>query len=151
MISLQTLTPLLKKRKRIGRGGSRGGTSGHGHKGQRARAGGPKNPSFEGGQMPLARRLPKRGFNNADFKVSYELIGLDDIERLFDAGSVVDRESLVKMGLIKDKKKCLIKILANGQLNKKVEVHAHAFSKTAEEAIKAHGGAAHIIQERIVS
>jgi len=151
MISLQTLTPLLKQRKRLGRGGSRGGTSGHGHKGQRARAGGPKGPGFEGGQMPLTRRLPKRGFNNADFKKCYELVALEDIERLFDAGATVDRDALVNKGLVKGKKGSLIKVLANGKLSKKVEIHAHAFSKTAQEAIKARGGAAHIIQERIVS
>ncbi|KKR97284.1 MAG: 50S ribosomal protein L15 [candidate division TM6 bacterium GW2011_GWE2_41_16] len=148
MISLHTLTPLLKKRKCIGRGGSRGGTSGRGHKGQKARTSGTVGPLFEGGQMPLARRLPKRGFNNADFKTSYELIALKDLESHFEQGAVIDMAALVTKGLIKDKKDTLIKILANGSLQKKLVVNAHAFSEAARDAIVARGGEARIIEKR---
>ena len=141
MLQLHNLEPLSKSRKRIGRGGSRGGTSGRGHKGQRARTGGRSElkPFFEGGQMPLTRRLPRRGFNNP-FKTLYNVIGLKELERCFNDGQVVDMSALREKGLVKGKKISLVKILATGTLTKKLTVHADAFSKSAIELIKGVGG-----------
>lgn len=152
MLRLDTLSPLVKKRKRVGRGGSRGGTSGKGHKGQKARSGGYVRIGYEGGQMPLFRRLPKRGFNNAEFKVQYQLVSLGALEKAFNNGDVVNRESLIQKGLISGNKSkgsllCSVKILGSGTLSKKLVVHAEAFSKTALEAIKGRGGEAHILRE----
>lgn len=142
MLQLHNLDALKKERKRIGRGGSRGGTSGRGHKGQKARSGG-NNPraSFEGGQMPLSRRLPRRGFTNI-FKKEYVTVGLDALERCFAAGETVDKNSLMEKGLIKGRASVLVKILANGELTKKLTVQADAFSKSAVEMIEKVGGVA---------
>ena len=141
MLQLHNLEPLAKKRKRVGRGGGRGGTSGRGHKGQRARTGGRSElkPFFEGGQMSLTRRLPRRGFTNS-FKKAYEIIGLRDLERCFDDGQMVDMSALREKGLVKGKKDSLVKVLATGKLTKKLTVHADAFSKSAIELIKKVGG-----------
>jgi large subunit ribosomal protein L15 len=152
MLRLDTLTPLVKKRKRVGRGGSRGGTSGKGSKGQKARSGGYVAIGFEGGQMPLYRRLPKRGFTNARFKIIYQIVSLDTLDKTFNDGDVVNRDILVQKGLIsasKSKKSflCFVKVLGTGTLSKKLVVHAEAFSKTAEEAIKGLGGEVHILKE----
>ncbi len=150
MFQLNNLESLLKKRKRIGRGGSRGGTSGRGHKGQKARSGAHIGFVFEGGQMPLTRRLPKRGFNNANFRKEYSVVNIDDLDRIFDAGSIITKAILVEKGLIPSKKSkggVLVKIVGNGQLTKKLEVHADAFSKTAHKAINDHGGQATLIKE----
>lgn len=152
MLRLDTLTPLVKKRKRVGRGGKRGGTSGKGSKGQKARSGGYVAIGFEGGQMPLFRRLPKRGFTNARFKIVYQIVSLDVLDKTFNDGDVVNRETLVQKGLIngsKSKKSvlCYVKVLGSGTLSKKLVVHAEAFSKTAEEAIKGLGGEVHILKE----
>lgn len=114
---LSGLTSLGKKRKRVGRGGSRGGTSGKGTKGQKARSGGSVHPRFEGGQMPLTRRIPKRGFTNAAFKKIYEIISLDQLDKYFVDGATVNKESLKDFGIIKGNG--LLKVLANGELNKK--------------------------------
>ena len=143
---LDSLSPLLKKRKRIGRGGSRGGTSGKGHKGQKARSGGGVRQVFEGGQMPLTRRLPKRGFSNARFKLCYQIINIDFLDSNFDAGSVINKEILIERGFFSDDKK-LLKILGNGELGKKFVVHADAISGTAREAITKNGGEVHIAKE----
>ena len=145
MLQLHELEKLKKKRKRVGRGGSRGGTSGRGHKGQRARSGGRSaiKPSFEGGQMPLSRRLPRRGFTNI-FKKYYALIGLGDLQKHFDEGATVDHVKLREKGFIKGKKKALVKILANGVLSKKLTVQADAFSKSAALAIEKAGGSAQL-------
>lgn len=152
MLRLDNLSPLVKKRKRVGRGGKRGGTSGKGHKGQKARSGGFVRIGYEGGQMPLFRRLPKRGFNNARFKVEYQLISLTALDKAFNNGDVVTREALVEKGLISGNKSknnllCSVKVLGSGTLSKKLIVHAEAFSKTALDAIKGRGGEAHILKE----
>ncbi|MGW8312389.1 MAG: 50S ribosomal protein L15 [Desulfuromonadales bacterium] len=131
-------------KKRIGRGhgSGLGKTSGKGHKGQKARSGGSIKPGFEGGQMPLQRRLPKRGFTPLDKKV-YALVNLRDLE-LFDAGSVVDLEALGKAGLVGQLKDGL-KILGDGDLTKALTVRAHKFSKTAQAKIEAAGGTVEVI------
>ena len=116
MLQLNELTKLKKNGKRIGRGGERGGTSGRGHKGQKSRSGvsGELKPFFEGGQMPLSRRLPTRGFNNR-FKKNVKVINLRDLEARFSANDVVNRESLFKIGLIKGKGKYYVKVLGHGE------------------------------------
>src|SRR5438477_8623277 len=100
MFRLENLEPAGKKRKRVGRGGKRGGTSGRGHKGQNARSGGPKGRGFEGGQTPLQRRLPKRGFNNAPFSKEVALVNIKSLERVFSEGTEVDALLLAQHGLI---------------------------------------------------
>jgi len=151
MLQLNNLSSLVKKRKRVGRGGSRGGTSGKGHKGQKARSGGYVRPGFEGGQMPLFRRLPRRGFNNALFKQKYHIVTLHDLEHYFTADQHVDPQLLIAKGIIKVKQRdgqsCKIKILADGQLTKKIIVSAHAFSATAAELIRKNGGETRLIKE----
>ena len=128
-----------KTRKRIGRGpgSGTGKQAGKGHKGQNARSGGGVKPGFEGGQMPLQRRVPKRGFTSLNKKV-YNLINLRDLET-FAAGTVVDLEQYGKSGLVVGIKDG-VKILANGELTKPLTVHAHKFSKSAVEKIEAAGG-----------
>lgn len=148
MTALHTLVPAGKDRKRRGRGGSRGGTSGKGHKGQKARSGPQIGDAFEGGQMPLTRRLPKRGFNNARFRVSYEVVNLKDLDRVFAAGDDVTQQLLLEKGLVK-KPRSLIKVLATGALGKKLTVHAHAFSQAAREGIMKGGGAVVEIMKEI--
>ena len=133
-----------KKSKRIGRGhGSGWGkTAGKGHKGQNARSGGGVRPGFEGGQMPLQRRIPKRGFNNI-FAKKVIAINVGDLEK-FGEGSVIDVNELINMGLVKsdfDK----IKILGNGTLSKSLTVKAQMFSKSAVQKIEAAGGKAEVI------
>ena len=141
MLQLHNLEGIKKARKRIGRGGSRGGTSARGHKGQRSRSGGKSGLGayFEGGQIPLSRRLPRRGFNNS-FKKSFELVGLGDLEEKFSVGSTVDLGSLKDCGLVKGKANFLIKILSNGSLSKKLTVKVDAMSKSAAAAIESAGG-----------
>ena len=128
-----------KNRKRIGRGhgSGTGKQAGKGHKGQNARSGGGVKPGFEGGQMPLQRRIPKRGFVSRNKKV-YNLINLRELEA-FDAGSVVDLEQYGKSGLVVGIKDG-IKILADGDLTKALTVYAHKFSKSAAAKIEAAGG-----------
>lgn len=148
-MQLNNLVPAGKKRKRIGRGGSRGGTSGKGHKGQKARSGGSVRPGFEGGQMPLIRRMPKRGFNNVRFKTPIQVVGLDRIAQLFVDGDTVDLQALIQKGVLKSRDKHF-KVLAGQELTMKLNVHAHAFSQKAREAIvKAGGNAA--VQGDVVS
>ena len=146
-MDLSNLKPALgstKNRKRIGRGpgSGKGKTSGKGHKGQKARSGGSIKPGFEGGQMPLQRRLPKRGFTSVSKKV-YNLVNLRDLE-VFEAGSVVDLEAYGKAGLVSSLKDG-VKILADGELTKSLTVQAHKFSKSAAEKIEAAGGKAEVI------
>lgn len=148
MLTLNTLTPLLKKRKRVGRGGSRGGTSCRGHKGQNARSGGGVSAQYEGGQMPLTRRLPKRGFNNSRFRTEYTIVNLSTLNNNFDEGAEINILSLVERGIIKPSEALAVKILGKGSLEKKLNVHADAFSKSAIDAIRKHGGEVTIIQER---
>ena len=135
----------VKTRKRVGRGAGSGlgKTSGKGHKGQNARSGGGVRPGFEGGQLPLFRRLPKRGFSNAPFKVEYATINVSDLEK-FEDGAVVTPELLKEMGIIKNQL-AGIKVLGNGELTKKVTVKAAKFSKTAVEKIEKIGGKAEVI------
>ncbi|MCI8395792.1 MULTISPECIES: 50S ribosomal protein L15 [Eubacteriales] len=140
-----TATPgATKERKRIGRGygAGTGKTAGKGHKGQKARAGHGMRPGFEGGQMPLQRRIPKRGFNNIFAKdiVSVNVGSLNG----FEDGAAVDAAALMEAGIIK---KCGdgVKILANGELTKKLTVKASAFSEAAKAKIEAAGGKAEVI------
>lgn len=134
-----------KTRKRVGRGtgSGLGKTSGKGHKGQNARSGGGVRPGFEGGQLPLFRRLPKKGFSNAMFKVRYATINVSDLEK-FEDGAVVTPELLKEMGILK-KQLSGVKVLGNGELTKKVTVKANKFSQTAVEKIEAIGGKAEVI------
>lgn len=153
MIALHRLKPLLKKRKRLGRGGKLGGTSGKGHKGQKARSGGFVRIGYEGGQMPLYRRLPKRGFNNADFQSEVLVVNLADLERVFESGSQVTRQSLAEKGLIKVPRSIqgdsslVVKVLGTGKLTKKLDVLVDAFSKSAQKAIQDNGGQARLTKE----
>ena len=134
-----------KTRKRVGRsiGSGLGKTSGKGHKGQNARSGGGVRPGFEGGQLPLYRRLPKRGFSNALFKTRYATINLSDLNK-FEDGAVITPELLKEMGLVK-KQLDGIKVLGNGTLEKKVIVKAHKFSEVAQKQIEKLGGKAEVI------
>ncbi len=126
-----------KTSKRIGRGqgSGRGGTSTRGHKGQKSRSGYSKKVGFEGGQMPLQRRVPKFGFTNISRK-EYKGINIETLEKLAEKKGLttIDIDTLVDAGLVK--KNSLVKILGNGTLTKKLEVKAHAFSKSAQEAIE---------------
>ena len=132
-------------RKRVGRGpgSGLGKTSGKGHKGQNARSGGGVRPGFEGGQLPLFRRLPKRGFKNALFKTRYAVINLSDLDK-FEDGAVVTPELLKEMGLIK-KQLDGVKVLGNGTLTKKITVKANKFSDAALREIEKIGGKAEVI------
>ena len=135
----------FKERKRVGRGpgSGLGKTSGKGEKGQNARSGGGVRPGFEGGQLPLFRRLPKRGFSNAKFKTEYAVINLSDLNK-FEDGAIVTPEILKEMGILKNQLDG-VKVLGNGKLEKKLTVKAHRFSKTAIEAIEKMGGKAEVI------
>lgn len=141
MFQLHDLKKLTKKRNRVGRGGGRGGTSGKGHKGQLARSGGKKDvrASFEGGQMPISRRLPRRGFNNI-FKQEFVIISLRDLDRVFNSGDVVTRASLQEKGVIRRREELPLKLLCNGAISKNLTVQVDAYSKSAAEAIKKAGG-----------
>ncbi|MDO3379094.1 50S ribosomal protein L15 [Geoalkalibacter halelectricus] len=146
-MNLSELRPALgstKDRKRIGRGtgSGTGKTAGKGHKGQNARSGGGVKAGFEGGQMPLQRRLPKRGFTPLKKKV-YSLVNLGQLEG-FAAGQIVDGEALIQAGLIK-RVGDGIKVLGEGDLTKALTVKAHKFSKSALEKIAAAGGTAEVI------
>lgn len=128
-----------KKRKRVGRGqgSGKGKTCGRGEKGARSRSGFKNKLGFEGGQTPLQRRLPKRGFHNR-FRVEYQVINLKDLERIDDV-TKIDPQILYERGLIK-KKNIPVKILGNGELNRQIEISAHAFSQSAKEKIEAAQG-----------
>ena len=130
-----------KARKRVGRGPSsgHGKTSGKGHKGQHARSGGGKRAGFEGGQMPLYRRIPKRGFTPHGGKTDYAVVNLKSLAA-FEAGSVVDPDLLVKAGLVKNGQRGLVKILGTGDVEHALTVKAHAVSAGARQKIEARGG-----------
>jgi len=134
-------------KKRVGRGmgSGMGKTSTRGHDGQRARSGSRMMRGFEGGQMPLHRRLPKRGFTNI-FRTEYQVLSLDTLELIASTQKTTEftLETLKSLGLLK-KKKGLIKVLANGDINTAVTVHAHKFSKTAQEKIEKAGGKAIVL------
>jgi large subunit ribosomal protein L15 len=141
---LKPVAGARKTRKRVGRGAGSGTgkTSGKGQKGQKARSGGGTRPGFEGGQLPLFQRIPKRGFNNVNRK-EYAVINLDDLN-MFEAGEVITPEVLLSRNVLK---KTLdgVKVLANGQIEKAVTVKAHKFSKAAEQAITQAGGTIEVI------
>lgn len=134
------------KRNRVGRGrgSGNGKTCGRGHKGYGSRAGASTPLAYEGGQMPLFRRLPKRGFNNAQFSVRYEVVNVSQLDRLFNDGTEVGLNELVSAGLI-DSASSKVKILGDGELTKKLDVSAHKFSKSAQEKISSCGGSAKIV------
>jgi large subunit ribosomal protein L15 len=132
--------------KRVGRGigSGMGKTSTRGHKGQWARSGGGVRPNFEGGQMPLTRRIPKRGFNNAQFRAVYNVVNVD-IFNLFEDGAVVGMDELVAAGIVKKVEAYGLKVLGNGELTKNVTVKADKFSGTAVEKIEKAGGKAEVL------
>lgn len=133
-----------KSRKRVGRGtgSGRGKTCGRGHKGQKSRAGKKQREGFEGGQMPLIRRIPKRGFSNLK-SLQYQIVNIKQLSK-FESGDTVNPEKLKKMGIVK-KKSAPIKILGDGEIDKNIEVWAHRFSKKAKEKIKEAGGKVEIL------
>src|SRR5262245_10673160 len=148
-MSLNNLRPpkgAKHARKRVGRGpgSGHGKTASRGTKGAKSRSGFRFKRGFEGGQMPLHRRVPKRGFANI-FRVEYVAVNLDTIAEVFDAGSSVTPELLRERGLVRDKRSP-IKVLGRGELQKKLTVHAHKFSGSAAEKIAAAGGVAEVIQ-----
>ena len=145
LYELQPAAGSVKDVKRIGRGhgSGNGKTAGKGHKGQKARSGGSIRPGFEGGQMPLQRRMPKRGFNNI-FAKEYVTVNVSSLEERFEAGATVDVESLMACGLVKDAKDG-IKILGNGELTKSLTVKAVKFTTAAQEKIEKAGGKAEVI------
>lgn len=132
--------------KRLGRGigSGLGKTSGKGHKGQKARSGGGVRPGFEGGQMPLVRRIPKRGFNNR-FRKVYSIVNLSALEDKFENGAVVDAEALIVSGILSKIEDAGVKILGNGELTKSLIVKANKFSASAKEAIEKAGGSVEVL------
>ena len=147
-MKLHELSPVAgstKERKRIGRGpaSGQGKTAGKGHKGQKARAGRGMRPGFEGGQMPLQRRVPKRGFVNI-FGTEMAIVNLASLEKAYNAGETVTIDSLIEKGLVK---KVLdgVKVLGHGDLTKALTVQANAFSESAKQKIEAAGGKTEVI------
>ena len=147
-MKLHELSPVpgsTKERKRIGRGpaSGQGKTAGKGHKGQKARAGRGMQIGFEGGQMPLQRRIPKRGFNNI-FRKEFATVNIASLEKAFNDGDTVTIEALVASGLVK---KTLdgVKVLGNGEIAKKLTVQVNAYSETAKSKIEAAGGKAEVV------
>ena len=130
-----------RPRKRLGKGESsgHGKTSGRGHKGQKSRSGKPLRPEFEGGQMPLIRRLPKRGFNHSPRQVT-EIVNLESLNR-FESGTVVDAQMLIEAKLVRSRKR-IVKILGQGNLTRPLTIKAHRFSKSALKKISDAGGSA---------
>ena len=133
----------VESKKRIGRGGKYNKTAGKGEKGQNARSGGGVRPGFEGGQLPLFRRLAKRGFNNYNFRTVYSVVNVEDLNR-FDEGTVVDTKLLKEVGLI-NKELDGVKVLGNGEITKKLTVKANAFTKSAKDKIENIGGKTEVI------
>jgi len=148
-VKLNELSPSVpkKNRKRIGRGNSSGWgkTAGKGSNGQKSRAGGGVKPYFEGGQMPIYRRVPKRGFSNTIFKKEYTVISLSFLNDNFEDGEVVSLETLFNKCLIK-KGRDGVKVLGNGELNKKLTVKVHKISKSAKAAVEAKGGTVELVE-----
>ena len=143
--SIQPAIGANTSEKRLGRGigSGLGKTSGKGHKGQWARSGGGVRPGFEGGQTPIARRLPKRGFNNK-FRVEYDIVNVSSLN-VYESGTVVTPELLEETGLVSGKNGG-VKVLGNGHLTKKLTVKADKFSASAKSAIEAAGGVAEVIE-----
>ncbi len=148
MFCLDRLVATTKRRKRVGRGGERGGQSGRGHKGQSARTGaqGELKAFFEGGQMPLSRRLPCRGFVNV-FKKEFSIVNIDLLEQHFNNGEVVNAETLMEKRLIKGHNRELIKILGKGTLSKQLTVTVDKISASARVSIQKAGGSVTISNE----
>jgi len=147
-MKLHTLSPApgskkTPKRKGRGTGSGLGKTAGRGQDGQKARSGGGVRPGFEGGQMPLARRLPKRGFSNARFKKTFSIVNVGELN-VFDANTVITPELLLEYGFIR-KLRDGLKILGNGEVEKAFTIKAHKISKSAEEKILAGGGKVEVI------
>jgi large subunit ribosomal protein L15 len=145
-MDLSTLKPASgakKRRKRVGcgPGSGHGKTATRGHKGTQSRSGNTMHAWYEGGQMPLQRRLPKRGFTNI-FRVAYQVVNLGDLER-FDANATVDVEKLLESGLVR-KANVKVKLLGNGEINKALNITVHACSKSAREAVEKAGGTVNI-------
>jgi large subunit ribosomal protein L15 len=130
-------------RKGRGPGSGNGKTAGRGHKGQNARSGGGVRPGFEGGQLPIYRKLPKRGFTNR-FAKEYAIVNLDKLNDFFEDGETVNLETLSNFGLVR-KELCGLKVLGQGELTKKLTVQASVFSKSAKEKIEAAGGTAEVV------
>lgn len=149
VLSLNTLRPApgaTKKPKRVGRGtaAGKGRTCGKGHKGQLSRSGYTYRPAFEGGQMPIQRRLPKRGFSNYPFRKIYQVINLRRLGEVFSGEEKITPMLLLDRGLIK-KKDQPVKILGDGEINTALNIEVHAVSKSAMEKIKTAGGEVHLI------
>lgn len=144
--TIQPAVGATTSEKRLGRGigSGLGKTSGKGHKGQWARSGGGVRPGFEGGQTPLARRLPKRGFNNK-FAIKYDIVNVESLN-VFDEGTVVTPELLVESRIVSGKNNGGVKVLGNGTITKKLTVKADKFSASAKSAIEAAGGVAEVIE-----
>jgi large subunit ribosomal protein L15 len=136
-----------KKRKRVGRGtgSGHGKTASKGAKGHSSRQGFKQNPLFEGGQMPLARRVPKRGFVNGAFKKDFAIINLEKIVDAFEAGAVIDEAALRARGLVKGRHDDGVKILGDGEVTKPLTIHAQKFSESAAAKIAAAGGSAIVV------
>lgn len=134
-----------RSRKRVGRGpgSGNGKTAGKGHKGQKSRSGYSRRFGFEGGQMPLVRRIPKRGFTNI-FRVEYQVVNLRDLDRVFGDGDEVSVETMVEKGLARGGKR-LVKVLGDGDLAKKLTVKAHKFSASARAGIEKAGGTCEVV------
>ncbi|MDL2279194.1 50S ribosomal protein L15 [Desulfovibrio sp. OttesenSCG-928-G11] len=150
-MQLHTLYPFAEERKtrrRVGRGSGSGlgCTAGKGNKGQNARAGGGVPAGFEGGQMPLQRRLPKRGFKNYPFRVRYEVVNLSDLAARFEGRSEICLEDIYGSGLAKNG--CPVKVLAKGDISAAMTVEAHRFSAAAVEKLQKAGGAAKALEEK---
>jgi len=136
-----------QRRKRVGRGeaSGHGKTCGRGNKGCQSRAGGGTRPLHEGGQMPIFRRLPKRGFSNFQFRIEYQVVNLARLEEMCSAGQTVNVETLRNLGLVRGGAP-LVKILGTGTLSKNLTIEAHAFSASAKEAISKAGGSTKLIE-----
>jgi len=148
-VGLHDLKPAkgsVRNRKRVGRGpgSGLGKTSGRGEKGQKSRSGFARKPGFEGGQMPLHRRVPKRGFSNYPFKKEFATVNLGRLD-VFEAGTIVTPELLIKKGIVR-KLGDGLKVLADGELTKALTVHAHRFSAKAKETITGLGGKAEVLE-----
>jgi large subunit ribosomal protein L15 len=148
-INLTTLKPTVGARRKgfrrgLGEGSGAGQTAGRGQKGQRSRSGDGKMPGFEGGQTPLLRRVPKRGFTNGPFRVRYQVISLADIDRVFKNQKEVTLEALKLHGLTSGR--APVKVLGDGEVSRALKVSAHAFSTSASEKIKKAGGEAQVVE-----
>lgn len=149
-MKLHTIAPAQganTSEKRLGRGigSGLGKTSGKGHKGQWARSGGGVRPGFEGGQMPLTRRLPKRGFKNALFTKTYSIVNVETLEQYFDNGAVVNAEVLLEKGILSKIEEYGLKVLGNGELTKSLTVQAKKFTESAAKKITEAGGKVEVL------